>query len=80
VRRLSTKWRQNYILNRVGMSDDEKELSLVYWRGVFVPVVVSVLVLTSISIMVTMNVTQPHELVKKATFGGFSPKAFRSIR
>jgi|UniRef100_A0A6C0L039 hypothetical protein len=62
------------------MSNDDKELNIVYWRGVFVPVVVSILVLTSMAVLITSNVGQPHDLIKKATFGGFSPKAFRSIR
>jgi hypothetical protein len=65
------------------MSDDNrdrKEISIIYWQGVFVPVVVSVLVLTSIAVLLTTNVGEPHALLKRKMFGGVLPKGFRSIR
>jgi len=59
---------------------EDKELNMTYWRGVLVPVVVSGLILASIGVFLSNNVGHPHPMTKKALFGGFSPKAFRSMR
>ena len=59
---------------------EERELNLTYWRGVVVPVVFSMLIIASVGVFLSANVGQPHPLVAKPLFGGFSPKAFRGMR
>lgn len=59
------------------MSDSgDVELSLTYWKGVFVPVVISILTLSAIGVLMAVNPGKPHPLL----MGGALPKAFRSVR
>lgn len=40
----------------------QKEINMIYWRGLFVPIVVSLLVIATIIVFVTTNVGEPHKL------------------
>jgi hypothetical protein len=53
----------------MGSSDNLKEVNTVYWRGLFVPIVVSLLVLATIVVFITTNVGQPHSIIQKIQFG-----------
>jgi hypothetical protein len=41
---------------------EKKELNVIYWRGLFIPIVISILVLLTILVFVTTNVGEPHKL------------------
>ncbi len=63
------------------MSDSgETEIQLTYWKGVFVPVVISILILSAFAVFLAVNPGKPHPLVAPWTGGGVLPKAFRSVR
>lgn len=40
----------------------DKELNIVYWRGLFIPIVISILILLTILVFVTTNVGEPHKM------------------
>uniref|UniRef100_A0A6C0DS12 Uncharacterized protein n=1 Tax=viral metagenome TaxID=1070528 RepID=A0A6C0DS12_9ZZZZ len=48
----------------------KKELKTTYWYGLFVPIVISVLIIASLLVLVTVNVGEPHDLLKKIRFAG----------
>lgn len=35
---------------------------MIYWRGLFVPIIVSLLVLATIVVFVTTNIGEPHKM------------------
>lgn len=49
---------------------EQRELNTIYWRGLFVPIVISMLVIAALLVFVTTGVGEPHTLVKKVKFGG----------
>jgi len=53
----------------MGSSDKLKEVNIIYWRGLFVPIVISLLVLATIVVFISTNVGEPHSLVKRIQFG-----------
>jgi len=48
----------------------KRELNTTYWYGLVVPIVISILIIASLLILVTVNVGEPHEMLKKIKFGG----------
>ena len=62
------------------MASNKKEIKMTYWRNLFVPIVVSLLILISIVIFVNINVGIPNPLVSpKGMFkGGW--RAFTGIK
>lgn len=48
----------------------KRELKTTYWYGLFVPIVISALIMTSLLVLVTVNVGEPHELLKKIKSAG----------
>lgn len=42
-----------------------KDMSSIYWRGVFVPVVITLLIFATMFVFVTTNVGKPHDLINK---------------
>ena len=48
----------------------KRELNTTYWYGLFVPIVITVLIIATLLVFVTVKVGEPHSLVKKIKFGG----------
>lgn len=48
----------------------KRELNTTYWYGLFVPIVISVLIMATLLVFVTVKVGEPHSLVKRIKFGG----------
>ena len=46
---------------------NQNEMSSTYWRGVFVPVVITLLIFATMFVFVTTNVGKPHDLLNKIT-------------
>lgn len=46
------------------MAHKKKELSTIYWSGLVVPIVICVLVLSSIAVILTTNVGEPNPAMK----------------
>ena len=44
------------------MDTNQKELNIIYWRGLFIPIVISILVLLTILVFVTSNIGEPHKM------------------
>lgn len=52
-------------------SGKKKEINMIYWRNLFVPIVISLLVLISIVVFVNINVGLPNPLLSpKGVFKG----------
>ena len=49
--------------------EEEFELRTTYWRGFFVPIVISMLIFAAALVFVTAKVGEPHTLVKRVQFG-----------
>jgi hypothetical protein len=43
----------------------QNEISSTYWRGVFVPVIITLLIFATMFVFVTTNVGIPHDLINK---------------
>ena len=43
------------------------EMSATYWRGVFVPVVITLLIFATMFVFVFTNVGKPHDLINKVS-------------
>jgi hypothetical protein len=61
-------------------SGKKKEINMIYWRNLFVPIVISLLILIAIVIFVNINVGLPNPLLSpKGVFkGGW--RAFTGIK
>jgi len=49
-------------------NDELKEVNIVYWRSLFVPIVVSLLLIAAIVVFISTNVGEPHSLIKRTSF------------
>jgi len=52
------------------MAPKKKLVNTTYWYGLFVPIVISILVIASLLVFVSINVAEPHDLLKGIKFGG----------
>ena len=55
--------------------DELKEVNIVYWRSLFVPIVVSLLIMAAIVVFITTSVGEPHGLLKR---GGVSVRGLNT--
>lgn len=46
-------------------SNQKKELSIVYWRNFFVPVVITLLIFISMFVFITTKIGLPHAIINK---------------
>jgi hypothetical protein len=59
------------------MNCADGELNTVYWRNLFVPLVISTLAIATVIVMTTVNPGEPHRLLSKGLMkGGYFPKSF----
>jgi hypothetical protein len=56
------------------MPEEERKVNTTYWYGLFVPIVISILVIATFVVIVSTNVGEPHASVKGIKFGGLLPK------
>jgi hypothetical protein len=45
--------------------ESKEDLNATYWRALFVPVVITMLIFATMFVVVTTNVGQPHDLINK---------------
>jgi len=43
----------------------QRDMSATYWRGVFVPVVITLLIFATMFVFIFTNVGKPHDLINK---------------
>jgi hypothetical protein len=46
----------------------KNEINAIYWRGIFVPVVITLLIFATMFVFVFTNVGKPHDLINKIAF------------
>jgi hypothetical protein len=63
------------------MACADAEINTVYWRNLFVPLVISSLAIATVLVMTTVNPGEPHKLLTKSAMkGGFFPKSIVRLR
>ena len=58
------------------MSNNDKKISMTYWYGLVIPLVVSILILATVVVFITVKVGEPHHLFRKASFQAVKPPIY----
>ena len=62
------------------MERKPRELNTTYWYGLFVPIVVSLMIVATLAVCVAVNVGEPHPLLRKIKFGGLPKLSVNSAK
>ena len=47
------------------MNSNDKDISIIYWKNLFVPVIITLLIFITMFVFITTKVGQPHPLINK---------------